>query len=222
MFFMGRKGLLRTFILIATMISGCLSIDQEPVLVYENETEATEYQGIELTSINQQRNNAIRGTQFIDRDSYILEIDGLVERPAQMSYDQIISYPNVSKVVTLDCVEGWSFTAKWTGVPVETLFNETGVHENATTVIFHCADGYSTSLDVDYLVDNDIMLAYKLNDITLPHDRGFPLQLVAEDKYGYKWAKWITRIEITDQPYEGYWERAGYNNQADVGGPAFG
>jgi DMSO/TMAO reductase YedYZ molybdopterin-dependent catalytic subunit len=65
------------------------------------------------------------------------------------------------------------------------------------------------------------MLAYELNDVTLPADRGFPLQLVAEDKYGYKWAKWITGIEVTGEPYKGYWESVGYSNNADVGGPAF-
>lgn len=65
------------------------------------------------------------------------------------------------------------------------------------------------------------MLAYKLNDITLPPDRGFLLQLVAEGKWGYKWGKWITSIEVTDEPYEGYWESKGYSDNADVGGPRF-
>ena len=121
----------------------------------------------------------------------------------------------------MNCVEGWSFTAKWTGVPLETLFNETGIKENATNVIFYSADGYSTSMELDYLLDNNIILAYKINDVTLPDDRGFPLQLIAESKYGYKWAKWITEIEVTDKEFRGYWERRGYNNNADVSGPAF-
>jgi DMSO/TMAO reductase YedYZ molybdopterin-dependent catalytic subunit len=57
--------------------------------------------------------------------------------------------------------------------------------------------------------------------VTLPHDRGFPLQLVAEEKYGYKWAKWITHVEVTNAEYRGYWESKGYSDRADVGGPAF-
>ena len=101
------------------------------------------------------------------------------------------------------------------------LLNETGTIDNATTVIFYSADGYSTSLDRDYLLKNNIILAYRLNDVTLPQDRGFPLQLVAESKYGYKWAKWIVRIELSNLPYRGYWEQRGYNNTADVGGPEF-
>jgi DMSO/TMAO reductase YedYZ molybdopterin-dependent catalytic subunit len=62
----------------------------------------------------------------------------------------------------------------------------------------------------------------KLNDITLPAERGFPFQVVAESKYGYKWAKWVTRIELSDNTnFRGYWETYGLNNNAEAGGPAF-
>ncbi|MDF1556916.1 MAG: molybdopterin-dependent oxidoreductase [ANME-2 cluster archaeon] len=203
-----------------TAVSRCLSATQKPA-VYGNETEATEYQVIELTPICNQRNNAIKGTQDIERDTYRLQIDGLVEQPENLTYDQILEYPSTSKVVDMNCVEGWGFTAKWTGIRLETVLNVTGVEENANKVVFYCADGYSKSHDLDYLLDNNIILAYKINDITLPPDRGFPLQLVAEDKYGYKWAKWITRIEVTNVDHRGYWEIRGYSDKADVGGPAF-
>ena len=62
----------------------------------------------------------------------------------------------------------------------------------------------------------------KLNDITLPDDRGFPFQVVAESKFSYKWSKWITRIELSDNTnFRGYWEGNSYNNNADINGPAF-
>ncbi|MDY9927934.1 molybdopterin-dependent oxidoreductase [Methanosarcina sp.] len=208
------------FTVFLTAFSGCVS-DRERTVIYDNETETLSYQGEQLTPIAQQRNNAIRGTQYIDRESYRLRVDGLVENPRNFTYEEIIGLPQTSKVIELNCVEGWSFNAKWTGVRIAEIFEETGVMENATTVIFYSTDGYSTSLDKDYLLENDIILAYKLNDVTLPPERGFPLQLVAEDKYGYKWAKWIVRIELSDSPYRGYWEERGYNNIADVGGPAF-
>lgn len=198
-------------------ISGCLNTQQGT----NTYGEVTTYEGKELTPISKQRNNAIQGTQFIDRDSYELRIYGMVDKPLNLSYDQLLSYPSESRLVRLDCVEGWGFDAKWAGVTLNTLFTDTGVNSSATSVIFYCADGYSTSLELDYLLDNNIMLAYRINDITLPADKGFPLQLVAEDKYGYKWAKWITAIEVTDKPYRGHWESVGYSNSADVGGPAF-
>jgi DMSO/TMAO reductase YedYZ molybdopterin-dependent catalytic subunit len=206
--------LLYLFVLI--LISGCISKQDNG-----NETEAREYLGIKLTPISAQGNNAIKDTQFIDKDAYRLQIDGMVERPANFTYDQITTYTPVSKVVTLNCVEGWSFTAKWTGVPVKTLLDMTGIKENATAVIFYSSDGYSTAHDLSYLIDNNIILAYRINDLTLPPDRGFPLHLVAEGKYGYKWAKWIDHIELVNSSYKGYWESRGYNNKGDFGGPPF-
>ena len=97
----------------------------------------------------------------------------------------------------------------------------TGIKENVTVVIFYSVDGYSTAHDLDYLIDNNIILAYRINEITLPQERGFPLQLVAEGKYGYKWAKWIDHIELVNSSYKGYWESRGYNNKGDFGGPPF-
>jgi DMSO/TMAO reductase YedYZ molybdopterin-dependent catalytic subunit len=56
----------------------------------------------------------------------------------------------------------------------------------------------------------------------MPDERGFPFQVVAQSKFGYKWAKWIDRIELSsDTDFKGYWESRGYSNNADVNGPAF-
>jgi DMSO/TMAO reductase YedYZ molybdopterin-dependent catalytic subunit len=201
--------------------SGCASQKKVPG-VYGDETENLSYQGKQLTPIKEQGNNAIKGTQYIDRASYRLQVDGLVKNPQNFTYDEILKMPQTSKVIDLNCVEGWSFTGKWTGVKMSDLFKKTGIIDSASTVIFYSSDGYSTSLDLNYLLQNNIILAYKLNDVTLPPDRGFPLQLAAESKYGYKWAKWITRIEVSsDSSYRGYWEKNGYNNTANVGGPRF-
>jgi DMSO/TMAO reductase YedYZ molybdopterin-dependent catalytic subunit len=188
------------------------------------EIEATEFLGTKLTPINQQRNNALAGTQHIERSTYVLTIDGLVDNPLHLSYDDLKTLPQISKLMPLNCVEGWNFTAKWTGPALDAIFAAAKVQSSATIAIFYSADvptGYS-SLDLSYINDKNIIVALKLNDITLPDDRGFPFQVVAESKYGYKWAKWITRIELSDNAnFRGYWESYGYNNNADVDGPAF-
>jgi DMSO/TMAO reductase YedYZ molybdopterin-dependent catalytic subunit len=187
------------------------------------EVETTEFMGKKLTPVSEQGNNALAGTQHINRDTYRLTVDGLVEKPLSLSYTELQAYPQISKLMDLDCVEGWNFTAKWTGPALAALFNEAGVKPAARIAIFHTADvpeGY-TSLDLSYIDEKKIIIALKLNDITLPDNRGFPFQVVAESKFGYKWAKWVTRIELSsDAAFKGYWETYGYNNQADVGGPA--
>ena len=188
------------------------------------EIEATEFQGTKLTPINMQRNNALAGTQFIDKDTYQLTVDGLVDVPLLLSYADLQAFPQQDRLMPLNCVEGWSFTAKWTGPSLNDIFARAGVKPEAKIVIFYTTDdtiGY-TSLDLAYIVDNNIIIALKDNDITLPPQRGFPFQLVAMSKYGYKWAKWVTRIELSDNTsFRGYWEKVGYNNNADDDGPAF-
>jgi len=97
------------------------------------------------------------------------------------------------------------------------LVPEGTVDPQARTVIFSAYDGYSTSLPLNYLLENDILLAYKMNGVVLPPERGFPFQLVAESKLGYKWIKWVTRLEVSaDEDYRGFWESRGYSNDATV------
>ena len=188
------------------------------------EVEATEFQGTKLTPISKQGNNALAGTQNIDRQTYRLIVDGLVENPLTLTYEQLAAYAQESWLMTFNCVEGWNFTAKWTGPQINSILKDAGIKPEAKIIIFHTTDvpnGYS-SLDLDYIRDNNILLALKLNDVTLPAERGFPFQIAAKSKFGYKWAKWVVRMEVSsDINFRGYWETAGYNNNADENGPAF-
>ncbi len=216
---------LLSVILMAFLMSACSSVSESVAPAEEVvKVEATEFQGTKLTPIKDQLNNALAGTQIIDRDTYILTVDGLVDSPLTLTYDQLLEYPQESWLMDLNCVEGWNFIAKWTGPQLNSIFNDAGVRPEAKIVIFYTADvpeGYS-SLDLDYIRDNNIIIAMKLNDVTLPYERGFPFQVVAKEKYGYKWAKWVTRIELSsDTDFRGYWESVGYNNNADIGGPPF-
>jgi DMSO/TMAO reductase YedYZ molybdopterin-dependent catalytic subunit len=193
-------------------LAGCPSAGVlEPV-------EIREYEGEDLSSVKDFRENSIKGPQNVDIENYRLEITGLVANPASYSYEEVINgYQNYKKVVTLYCVEGWDAKILWEGVLVSELLAEAGPLPEAKVVIFHAYDGYTTSLPLDYIIDNDILMAYMMNEIPLPPERGFPFELVAESKWGYKWIKWITAIELSDDvDYRGYWESRGYNNIADL------
>jgi DMSO/TMAO reductase YedYZ molybdopterin-dependent catalytic subunit len=154
----------------------------------------------------------------VDNESYRLTVTGLVNSETVYTYNEIVDgHPRYAKVVTLYCVEGWDVTILWEGVLVKDLLDEVGMMPTATVVIFYAYDGYSTSLPLDYIVSNDILLADKMNGVILPPERGFPFQLVAESKLGYKWIKWITAIELSDNAnYRGYWESRGFSNDADI------
>lgn len=186
------------------------------------ETEIRQYKGKNLSSINAFRENSIKGPQYIDRDKYRLKVTGLVDRELSLPYEDIVSLDKYSKVVTLHCVEGWSVRILWEGVLVRDVLKKAGIKSSAKVVIFKSEDGYSTSFPVNYFLDNDIIMAYKMNGVILPPERGFPFQLVAEDKWGYKWIKWITKIELSDnENFRGYWERYGYSQKGDLNGPMF-
>ena len=180
--------------------------------------EIREYQGTDLSSITDFRENSIKGPQRIDLESYRLKVDGLVQTPMEYTLGGVTdNHQSYQKVVTLNCVEGWRVKILWEGVLVEDLIAEAKASPEANTVIFHGYDGYTTSLPLDYIMGQDIMLAYKMNGVVLPPERGAPFQLVAESKWGYKWIKWVTRIELSDDAnYQGYWERRGYSNDGDL------
>jgi len=180
--------------------------------------EVREYQGEDLSSVKDFRENSIKGPQYVDIENYQLEITGLVESPVSYSYDEVIEgYQNYKKAVTLYCVEGWDATILWEGVLVSDLLAEAKPLPEAKVVIFHAYDGYTTSLPLDYIMDNDILMAYMMNEIPLPLERGFPFALVAESKWGYKWIKWITAMELSDDvDYRGYWEDRGFSNTAEL------
>jgi hypothetical protein len=186
--------------------------------------EVREYQGEPLSSIADFRENSIRGPQYIDTEAYHLNVTGLVNRSLDLSYDEVLSeYPHYTKKVTLFCVEGWQVTILWEGLLVSDILEDAEVLPDANTVIFYAADGYTTSLPLDYIHDRDIIMASKMNGVVLPAERGFPFQLVAEDRWGYKWIKWITRIEVSsDTSYRGYWESRGFSQSGDLRRSFFG
>jgi DMSO/TMAO reductase YedYZ molybdopterin-dependent catalytic subunit len=209
-----------SFALVALLVavSGCKSdtgLDESKDL---ESVEIREYQGENLSSVNDFRENSIKGPQQVDIENYYLEITGLVESSQTYTYDEVISNNQLyKKVVTLDCVEGWSATILWEGLLVSDLLTQASPLADAKVVIFHAYDGYTTSLPIDYIMNNNILMAYKMNEVTLPPERGFPFQLVAESKWGYKWIKWITKIELSDDVnYRGYWESRGYSNSGDL------
>ena len=157
-----------------------------------------EYKGKKLDAVASEPENSIKGPQQVDRSTYRLAVTGKVSKPLELTYAQVMAMPVYQKVTTLNCVEGWSRTYLWQGVRLRDLLADAGYDPSAKTVIFTSSDGYSTSLPLDYVVDRNLLLAYAMNGQEIPPERGFPFQVVAEDRLGYKWAKWVTGIEVSD------------------------
>lgn len=205
-------------IFLISSFSGCLQKD----LQLDN-VEIKEYQGEKLSSVYDFRENSIKGPQYLSKENYTLKITGLIQQKINFSYDELLKdFKHYKKMVTLFCVEGWSVKILWEGILIEDILKNVNISDDVEIIIFHAYDGYTTSLPIEYVIDNKILIAYKMNNVTLPPQRGFPFQLVAESKWGYKWIKWITEIELSNNlGYKGYWERRGYSNNGDLNNSYF-
>jgi DMSO/TMAO reductase YedYZ molybdopterin-dependent catalytic subunit len=163
-------------LLIALIIAG-IYWQSTPRMLYPQEIR--EYQGENLSSISDFRENSIKGPQQINETTYSMTITGLVNKTVELSYNDIINgFQKYQKVITLHCVEGWSVKILWEGFLLKDLLNEADIKPETINVILYAYDGYSTSLPLNYILEKNILIAYKMNGLTLPPERGFPFELL--------------------------------------------
>lgn len=153
----------------------------------------------------------------IDLKTWTLTIEGEVEKTLKLTWDEIVKLPSTESVSDFHCVEGWSvLDCKWQGIGFRAILDLVKPKQSAKSVTFECADGYTTSLTLKELSNDNVLLAYQLNSEQLEEGYGFPLRLVVPDKYAYKSALWLTHIRFTAKKELGYWEKRGYSDTADV------
>jgi DMSO/TMAO reductase YedYZ molybdopterin-dependent catalytic subunit len=156
-------------------------------------------------------------TPRTDLASYVLVIDGKVKNPVRLTWPQVMALQQSISISDFHCVEGWSvLDCKWEGVLFKEITKLVKPTESGKFVTFECADGYTTSLTLDELQGDDIILAAKLNGKELEQGLGFPLRLIVPSKYAYKSALWVIHIHFTSKKERGFWERRGYSDNADV------
>jgi DMSO/TMAO reductase YedYZ molybdopterin-dependent catalytic subunit len=132
----------------------------------------------------------------IDINSYNLIIDGIVNSPLSLSYEQLQSFPTITRDAEIICPGVKDETDSWTGVSLSTLLKEAGLATGASEVVFTGEDGYFVQLPLETVLESDVFLAYKMNGQTLSQDRGYPLRLVVGMSQGADWLRWVTKIEV--------------------------
>jgi DMSO/TMAO reductase YedYZ molybdopterin-dependent catalytic subunit len=143
-------------------------------------------------------------------------VEGLVEKPMRLTYEELMNLPRTVSVSDFHCVTGWSrLDNKWEGVAFKTVADIVKPLKDAKYVTIECEGNYTTSLPLEHLLDNDVVLAYKWNDNPLSLEHGGPLRLVVPKKYAYKSAKWVRKLTFTREQELGFWEQRGYSNTAD-------
>ena len=150
---------------------------------------------------------------------YELRVDGLVDRPFTLSYDELTAMTPTSITRDFQCVTGWRVDdVMWRGVKVSELLDRAGVQAGAGALRFHSFDGtYTESLTLEQAVRPDVLCAYEMEGDTVSRAHGGPVRLFVAPMYGYKSLKWLDRIEVTADVIPGYWEERGYDIDAWVG-----
>jgi DMSO/TMAO reductase YedYZ molybdopterin-dependent catalytic subunit len=153
------------------------------------------------------------------RTDYRLTVDGLVDQPYTLTYDELTALPPTMLTKDFQCVTGWRVpNVHWRGVLLSDLLDRAGLHSTGTALRFYSFDGtYTESLTLDQARRNDVIVAYELGGNPLSREHGGPVRLYVAPMYGYKSCKWLERIEVVDHVVPGYWEDEGYDVDAWVG-----
>jgi DMSO/TMAO reductase YedYZ molybdopterin-dependent catalytic subunit len=140
-----------------------------------------------------------------------LEVSGLVADKASWTLEKLRALPNEAQVTRHICIEGWSQIGQWSGVPLHVLLQRLGADLKARYVSFKCFDGYSTSIDMPSALHPQTILALDFLDKPLAPEWGAPVRLRIPTKLGFKSAKNINAISVTNTYPGGYWEDQGYD-----------
>ena len=160
----------------------------------------------------------------VDINSYSLRITGLVDRKVALSMDQLYNnFKPISSDMILQCMTNvhWG-RIHFKGARLLDVLDFAGFRKDAYKVVFHGADGFSTNLRVDEIrrQQDAFLLAYAMNGDPLTLDHGFPLRMTANHRYGYKWPKWVVKIELVDYDYKGHYEgKRGWSDEGMRGQP---
>jgi DMSO/TMAO reductase YedYZ molybdopterin-dependent catalytic subunit len=155
----------------------------------------------------------------VDGDEWSLTIDGLVDTPLQLTYEQLVARAETSKITTLCCISNelngdLVGTAEWTGLPLADLLREVGIQAEAVDLKFSCADDYEDSIPVSVGNDPDVLVVVGMNGQPLQPDHGYPARLIVPPIYGMKNVKWVQRIEAVGEDFLGYWQTRGWDDVA--------
>jgi DMSO/TMAO reductase YedYZ molybdopterin-dependent catalytic subunit len=148
-----------------------------------------------------------------------LKVDGMVDRPMELTYDQLTAMPASEGYYTLMCIsnevggELWG-NAFWRGIKLADLLHSAGVQAGAVKAVFSAADDYKDSVAIDRALHPDAFLAWEMNGERLANEHGFPARLLIPGIYGMKNVKWLTGISIVSADFRGYWQQQGWDDAA--------
>ncbi len=158
----------------------------------------------------------------VNGDTWQLSVSGEIAHPFSLSYNELTALPSKKQYESMMCISNevggqYMSSALWEGIPLADLLARGGaIQPGATKVVLYAADDYSDSIHLSKALEPTTLLAFRMNGVTLPQGHGFPLRLLVPGIYGMKHVKWITRIEIVNTDFQGYWQQRGWSDPAPI------
>jgi DMSO/TMAO reductase YedYZ molybdopterin-dependent catalytic subunit len=147
----------------------------------------------------------------VDAATWKLELAGRIADKRPWTVQELHQLPEQEMIIRHICVEGWDYIGQWSGVSLKTFLERVGADLTAKYVYFRCADGYTESIDMATALHPQTILATKYAREPLADPFGFPLRLRTATKLGFKNAKWVTSLEVTNEFMETYYSKQGFN-----------
>jgi DMSO/TMAO reductase YedYZ molybdopterin-dependent catalytic subunit len=158
----------------------------------------------------------------VDSDRWLLKVKGLVNKPLELTYNQlqsdfqVVEFPHTLSCISNEVGGDLISTAVWRGVGLADVLGAAGLKEGVVDIVFRAAEGYTDSIPVAKALEPTTRLAFGMNGVPLPREHGFPVRAIVPGIYGMKNVKWITEIEAVAGDYQGYWEKRGWSDVARV------
>jgi DMSO/TMAO reductase YedYZ molybdopterin-dependent catalytic subunit len=147
----------------------------------------------------------------VDLATWKLELSGLIADRRPWTVDQIHALPEQEIIIKHICVEGWDYIGQWSGPNLRQFLTRIGADLTAKYIAFHSNDDYMECIDMASALHPQTILATKYAGEPITDPYGAPLRLRTAVKLGYKNAKWIRAIEVTNTYPDGFWEKQGFN-----------
>lgn len=157
----------------------------------------------------------------VDAGPWRLTVTGAVEQPLTFTYQNLLAQPVYQQYEAMMCISNevggqYMSNALWEGVRLQDLLTQAGVKAGAIKVVFYAVDDYSDSILLEKAMEPTTLIAVRMNGVTLPQGHGFPARVLVPGIYGMKHCKWLTRIDVVNQDYQGYWEQRGWGDAAPI------
>jgi DMSO/TMAO reductase YedYZ molybdopterin-dependent catalytic subunit len=149
-------------------------------------------------------------------ETWSLRVYGLVREPLALDYAGLLALPQRQQTNAIHCVTSWSkLDMEWVGVPFRAIAERAGAAPAARFVVMECEQGFTTSLPIEALLEEDVLVAHRANGGPLPLEHGGPVRMLVPRRYFYKSAKWLRGLKFVAEDEPGFWEVRGYSNRAD-------